>query len=61
MTLEGFDMAKFLAGVIVGSVLGTSVYAAAQSFMTGWEVTQNGVTVCYDPVIWRATREIECD
>lgn len=54
-------MAKFLAGVIVGSVLGTSVYAAAQSFMTGWEVTQNGVTVCYDPVIWRATREIECD
>lgn len=63
-------MKTFVAGLIVGLVLGGGlVYAQASissnGYLTGWDVRLTGggepsVRVCKDPYAWVGTKEIEC-
>ncbi len=58
---------QFLAGVIVGLVLGSAIgVLAAQvvgsnGYLNGWDVTHEGETICSDPYVYVSSREIECD
>lgn len=56
-------MKKFFIGFVIGLLLGGAVPAFAMStgYLFGWDVLVNGTTICHDPFIWSATREIECD
>jgi hypothetical protein len=62
-------MVRFIAGVVLGFVLGTCATAFAvvirgdNGYATGWTVTNgdDGEEICSDPYIWAATREIECN
>jgi hypothetical protein len=58
---------QFLAGVIIGLVLGRAitVFAAqmvgSNGYLNGWDVTREGETICSDPYVYVNSREIECD
>jgi hypothetical protein len=59
-------MSRFLAGLIVGLVLGACVSAYAASCFGrgtahGWTVIKDGDEVCSDPEINDSLKEIECD
>ena len=59
-------MAKFIAGVMLGLILGMSATAwAAGVFgsgtLSGWSVTKDGEEVCSDPSVDTGSKEIECD
>jgi hypothetical protein len=59
-------MSRFVVGLIIGLLLGTSVSAyAAGCFGSGsaygWTVTKDGDEVCSDPDINTSSKEIECD
>jgi hypothetical protein len=59
-------MAKFIAGVMLGLILGMSATAwAAGVFgsgtLSGWSVTKDGEEVCSDPSADTSSKEIECD
>lgn len=60
-------MRKYLTGFVVGLALGTVVPAAAaqmvgsNGYLSGWDVTKDGETICYMPYVWVSLREIECD
>jgi len=61
-------MRSFIFGVILGAsialpvtVFAGGVWAGGAGFMMGYDVVIDGETVCHDPYIWPATREIECD
>lgn len=59
-------MAKFIAGVMFGLILGTSAAGwAAGVFgsgsLSGWSVTKDGEEVCSDPSVDTSSKEIECD
>ena len=59
-------MSKFLIGLIFGLVLGVSFtsYAASivgKSPLSGWTVTEGDRTVCTDPDVDYATKEIKCE
>lgn len=59
-------MARFIAGLIAGIVLGSiaSAYAAGivgSGSLTGWTVTKDGEEVCSDPDVDRIAKEIACD
>jgi len=60
-------MKRFFAGAIFGLCLGITITAAAtqlvgdSGYLMGWDVSINGETVCSDPYVWTATRELECD
>jgi hypothetical protein len=58
---------QFLAGVIVGLVLGSAITVLAaqvigsNGYLNGWDVTRGGETICSDPYVYVGSREIECD
>ena len=60
-------MRKFLSGVAVGILIAASVPALAAQivggtgYMMGWNIQKHGKTICSDPYVWTATKEIECD
>ena len=59
-------MSRFVAGLVIGLVLGTcaSAYAAGcfgSGTGHGWTVTKGGDEVCSDPDIDAVAKEIECD
>lgn len=60
-------MRKFLSGVAVGIFLAASVPALAaqivggNGYMIGWDIQKDGETICSDPFVWTATKEIDCD
>ena len=66
----------FAAGIVIGmlvmGLVGYPNHAAASStaaprivggngFLIGYDVQVGGETVCSDPYVWAATKEIECD
>lgn len=58
-------MSRFIAGAILGLVLGVAATAGAESLMSqgylhGWSVIGPRGAVCDAPFIWPATREIDC-
>jgi hypothetical protein len=59
-------MARFIAGAMLGLILGMSATAwAAGVFgsgtLSGWSVTKDGEEVCSDPSVDTSSKEIECD
>jgi hypothetical protein len=30
-------------------------------YMIGWDIQKDGETICSDPFVWTATKEIDCD
>ena len=59
-------MRRFLAGLVLGLVLGGSAAAIAAELLksgplTGWVVLQTGNLVCADPYIEPDNQEIQCD
>lgn len=60
-------MGKFTLGLVLGLLFGTTGTAIAAAlvgdtgYLMGWDVTINSETVCSDPYVWTASREIECD
>ncbi len=59
-------MFKFVAGMLVGLILGVTATAyAAQVIgsgsLNGWTVTKDGEEVCSDPDVDVGAKEIECD
>jgi hypothetical protein len=61
------DMRRFFAGLAVGLILGqigmamAAVMIGDDGYLSGWNITVGGETVCSDPYIWHGTHEIECD
>ena len=59
-------MTKFIAGVMLGLILGISAtgWAAGvygDGYLSGWSVTKDNEEVCSDPYVYPASKEIECD
>ena len=59
-------MAKFIAGLILGTFLSFAATSwAAGVFgsgtLSGWTVTKDGEEVCSDPSVDTGSKEIECD
>jgi hypothetical protein len=59
-------MSRFLAGLIIGLILGgaASAYAAGcfgEGTAHGWTVTKDGDEVCSGPQIDNVQKEIQCD
>jgi hypothetical protein len=63
----GGDMRKFMAGLILGLMLGGAAAAFAaeitlqSGYLANWSVIQNGEEVCRDPFVSTSARQIECD
>jgi hypothetical protein len=56
-------MAGFIAGAVAAfaaSALAAQI-VGSNGYLSGWEITKDGETICDDPYIWVGTREIECD
>jgi len=58
-------MRKFMAGLILGALIGSSMVAIAATCETGnlngWTVTWGGNTICTDPHAHVGGRLIECN
>ncbi len=60
-------MKRFLAGIVLGFLLGTIAHAVAaiiagdDGHLRGWTVVKEGEEICESPFVWNGTREIECD
>lgn len=60
-------MKGFLLGLTIGtlSTIGITAFATQtvidDGYILGWDVVKDGNTICSDPFIWTATREVECD
>ena len=60
-------MLRFIAGAVLGLVLGIAVTAKAEVSVTGdigwlfgWTVKVDRETVCKDPQVWVPAKEISC-
>jgi hypothetical protein len=65
-TRKGVEMAKFIAGLILGTFLSLAATSwAAGVFgtgtLSGWSVVKDGDEVCSDPDVDTSSKEIECD
>lgn len=57
-------MKKFVLGFLLGLLLGSVVTVAAHTargYMRGWKVTERGWTICTDPYVNPAKKEIACE
>jgi len=60
-------MKRFIAGVVVGVLIGSGAEALAAAIVgedgpiSGWTVLVEGEEACSDPVVRVRTREIECE
>jgi hypothetical protein len=51
---------KFLVGLAIGLIVGTSGTAIA-AYLMGWQVEVKGHVFCSDPHVWETDKTIECD
>jgi hypothetical protein len=57
---------KFLVGLAIGLIVGTSGTAIAAKltgggYLMGWQVEVKGHVFCSDPHVWETDKTIECD
>jgi hypothetical protein len=59
-------MARFIAGLVIGAILGGAGGALAteitgsNGFLNGWFVTRGKEVVCENPFVFTTKREIDC-
>lgn len=61
-------MTRFLAGVVLGLLLGSAATALAarlvgnDGYLLGWTVIdRHDRKICDEPFVWTGTRELQCD
>jgi hypothetical protein len=65
--MEEVNMRNLVIGIAIGITIGVVGTATAaqivgdSGYLSGWEVTKGGETICSSPYVWPSLREIDCD